>query len=425
MRPAVSGRHSPAMHKIYVRRRIAAGVAVAVVILLIIFLLTRIGGGGKSHVSTGNKGTSTTRGLATTTTTLPMRPVAMLASWHLPLALSREVALPINNQIGIFGGLSTSGINDRIYEIDTTNGQATSLGSMPTAVRDAAGAVIGSSYYVFGGMTRSAATTDVQQFTFANSTTMTGSVVGSLPAKRSEMESASANGRVLLVGGFDGSSYLTSVVSSTDGMNFTVAAQLSPAVRYAAVAVLNETMYVIGGEIGPNAADATAVQAINLTSGTVTQLTPLPQGLSHAVAVTLNNTIYVLGGRSGGHAITTINQFQPSSGALEPMGSLPVATSDMGVVVIGQGAYLLGGENDSGTPSTDVIAVTLTSAPAPATLPTTSSTRATTATTQRTTPPSTTRSTTPATTPTTAKATTTSTRATTTTTQASGTTSST
>ncbi|HEX3425071.1 MAG TPA: hypothetical protein VHT30_03000 [Acidimicrobiales bacterium] len=347
------------MQRIYLRRRIVAAAVVLVPVLLIIFLLTR-GGGSTKKVSSG--ATSTTRHAdTTTTTTLPLKPVASVASWHLPIALSRSVVLPVNTEIGVFGGQSSSGATGKIYQIDPMTGQATALGTMPVAVHDAGGAVVGSSYYVFGGLVSSStATATVQQFSFANSTTMTGSKVGTLPVKRAEFGTAMVNNEVYLVGGFDGSTYLPSIVTTSDGMTFTSTSTiLHPAVRFAAVAAQGAMLYVIGGEIAPVAADSTAVQEVNLQSGAVTQLTPLHAGLSHAAAVILNNTIYVLGGRSGGHAIATISAFNPATGALTAVGTLPAARSDMGVTVIGQTAYLMGGEGTNGQPVNSVVTVSL------------------------------------------------------------------
>lgn len=357
MRPATSGRRSPAMQRVYLRRRIVAALVVLVPILLIVFLLTSGGGGGKKKPQAS---ASTTTTAPHTTTTVALQLVASVATWHLPVDLSRSVVLPVNTDLGVFGGLTTSGTSGKIYEIDPGTGTTTAVATMPVPVRDAGGAVIGSTYYVFGGATTAATeTAAVQGFSFTSSTQMNGSVVSNLTAKRSAEGAATVSGQVYLVGGYDGTAYVSSVVSTSDGMNFAPSGTLSPAVRYPAVAALNGMVYVIGGEVSPHAADSTVVQQINLTTSTVTDLSPLAVGLSHAVAVTLNNNIYVLGGRSGGHAIATISLLNPTTGQLQPVGQLPSARSDMGVAVIGQTAYLIGGEGDGGKPVDTVVTVRL------------------------------------------------------------------
>jgi N-acetylneuraminic acid mutarotase len=211
---------------------------------------------------------------------------------------------------------------------------------------------------VFGGGTTTD-TDDVQQYSFSSATHLTGAVVAHLPAKRADVPAVNVDGQIYLVGGFDGKAWVPSILGTADGMSFQTTAQLVPAVRFAAVATLNGMLYVIGGELAPNAADATAVQQINLQTGAVTALSPLAAGLSHASAVTLNNTIYVFGGRSGGHAIDTISELNPATGQLLAVGHLPAARSNMGVAVVGQTAYLLGGEDDTGKPTTSVVTVSL------------------------------------------------------------------
>jgi influenza virus NS1A-binding protein len=352
---AASGRRSPTMQKVYLRRRIVAALIPLAIIILLIVLLTGGGGGkGKSAVRT----TTTTR--PGPTTTVPLQLVVAAASWHLPIPLSRSVVLPVNTNLGVFGGLTTSGNSKTIYEIDPNSGIATAIGTMNTSVHDAAGAVIGSSYYVFGGsVTATTESAEVQEFSFSETNHLTGTNVSTLPAKRGELASVSVNGETYLVGGFDGKAWQPSVVGTTDGMTFTAAAQLSPAVRYAAVAALNGTLYVIGGELSPNAADATNVQQVNLQAGTVTALSPLPAGLSHAAAAVLNNNIYVFGGRSGGHAIATISELNTTTGQLSVVGQLPAARSNMGVALVGSTVYLLGGEDDANKPTNSVVTVRL------------------------------------------------------------------
>jgi N-acetylneuraminic acid mutarotase len=126
-------------------------------------------------------------------------------------------------------------------------------------------------------------------------------------------------------------------------------------VRYPAVAVLGHTLYVIGGELPGNRADATIVQAIDLNTHVATVVGQLAAGLSHAVAATVHGVVYVFGGRSGGHAVDAIEALDPSNGGLQSVGHLPVATSDMGVVTIGDAAYVLGGEGDKGQPVASVV----------------------------------------------------------------------
>jgi hypothetical protein len=353
------------MRRIYLRRQIGAAVVVLLIIGIPIYLLAK--GGGKG-AAVGTTHPSTT--IAQTTTTVRLQLTVAATTWHLPTTLARAVVLPINTNLGIFGGLAGTTSSKAIYQIDPTTGIETTIGTMAAAVHDASGAVITGNYFVFGGggTTETAA---VQQFSFSNSTHLTASVAGNLPAKRADSATASVNGQTYVVGGFDGKKWLGDVLATTDGVTFNVIAQLSTPVRYPAVAALNGKLYVIGGETSPNSADATTVQQVDLQTNAVTNLGPLPAGLSHASAAVLNGSIYVFGGRSGGHAITTVSLFNPTTGQLQPVATMPVARSDMGLAVVGQTAYLVGGEGDNAKPVNGVFAARLappgatTSVPSP------------------------------------------------------------
>lgn len=351
-------RPSAEQRRIYLRRRIVAGLIVVAVIVVPVVLLT--GGGGGKKAAGGHSTTTTTTKSATTTTTPPAQMVVATAPWHLPVPLSRSVVLTINTNLGIFGGLTTGATSHNDYEIGLPSGIATTIGTMPAPVHDAGGAVIGSTYFVFGGggTTETAA---IQRFSFTDSTHLTGSVVTALPAKRAEMGTTTYGGQTYLVGGFDGKAWLPSILSTADGLTFAAVAQLNTAVRFAAVAALDDKLFVIGGELSPNAADSTTVQELNLSTDAVTSLSPLAAGLSHAAAAVVNNTIYVFGGRSGGKAIATISELNTTTGQLLAVGQLPggIGRSDMGVDVIGDTAYLVGGETSSGTPLNSVVTVSL------------------------------------------------------------------
>jgi N-acetylneuraminic acid mutarotase len=327
---------------IFMRRRIMVAV-VALVLLAVVVLLLNRGSKGKPN-SVGPTSTTTVRG---TSTTAPPQLVVSAAPWQLPAALSREVVLPLGSGLALFGGLGTGNkTNANLIAVDPTNGKNVTLGLLPHPVHDAAGATIGTTLYVFGGGAATEAAF-VQAFTFDQNNKSKPSTVGSLPAKRADLATASASGSVFLVGGFDGKVWLPGVLETSDGTTFTTIAQLSTPVRYPAAAALNGKLYVFGGEVSPSQADATTIQQIDLQSHAVTIVGQIAGGLSHAVATNLNGVVYVFGGRSGGHAVDTVSVFDPVSGQLQPVGHLPAPTSDMGIATLNQTVFLVGGENDA------------------------------------------------------------------------------
>ena len=89
--------------------------------------------------------------------------------------------------------------------------------------------------------------------------------------------------------------------------------------RYAAVAGLGDSLWVIGGvtstaEGGTSETDA--IQHVDLLSGRVTVAGRLPYPMGHATAMVLDGEIFVLGGRSGTVPSAAIWRLDPGSGAL-------------------------------------------------------------------------------------------------------------
>jgi hypothetical protein len=341
------------------RRRITV-LAVLVVLVALI--------GYAASGSSGHGPKSSTEGSTPKVGSRPSGPphlVVSLASWQLANPLSRSVALPVDGNIDVLGGLTATGNSTTgdIVQMNPATGAPEVAGSLPVPVHDAAGAAIGSRYFVFGGGSQTL-TADVQSY---SPDTPPGSpstaVVGQLPSPRADLASATApNGTVYLAGGFDGSQFSTSVLATSDGSHFRVVGQLAVPVRYPAVAVAVNRLLVIGGETGavPTSAAQTSIddiQAVDLATGQAAVVGHLPEPLSHAAAATLDGTVFVFGGRSGGHVVDTIYQLTVSASGVtaSESGALPIPTSDMAVTMLGQTAYLVGGEGQLSQPGTSVI----------------------------------------------------------------------
>jgi non-specific serine/threonine protein kinase len=339
---------------VFLRRRLGVGTILLSVVVVIVLLATRAPGHTQHRLA--NVGTAPTTPLTTTTTT-PPRFETSLAPWQLPAPLSRTVALAIGGQIGLFGGLGPRGVTTgAIVELDPNSGKSRQLGALASPVHDAAGAVIGGRYFVFGGGAQTlSARVQAVAVDASGIGASTSSVVASLAAPRADLAAATSNGSVLLVGGYDGTKWSPTVLETSDGSKFDSVAQLPMPVRYPAVAVVGHTLYVIGGELSGNQADAAIVQQVDLNTRAAAVVGHLSAGLSHAVATMVHGTVYVFGGRSGGHAVDTIETLDPSTGALQTVGHLPVSTSDMAAVTIGDTAYVLGGEGDKGQPLASVV----------------------------------------------------------------------
>jgi N-acetylneuraminic acid mutarotase len=169
----------------------------------------------------------------------------------------------------------------------------------------------------------------------------TATDAGTLPKPRADLGAASIGDQLFIAGGGNPPGVDPRVLSTRDGAHFTEIAKLPQPVRYAAIAAVDNRVYVIGGEIGTG--DTSDVQVVDVASGAVTVGPALPQPLSHASAVVLDGAIYVLGGRNTGKASAAIQRIDPSDGSVSDAGRLPYKVSDAAAAVVDGTAYLIGG----------------------------------------------------------------------------------
>ena len=299
-------------------------------------------------------------GAPTTAPTVLRTLQAVLEPWSLPAAVSRPVVLPDGSGFVILGGLATGDVStSRIVAVDPGSGHAQVAGRLAVAVHDSAGAVLGGRWFVFGGGSFSTVS-DIQAWTAGAAT-----VLGNLPAARSDLTVATSGATAYILGGFDGTAMTPQVLATTDGVTFRPVGDLPVPVRYAAAGVVGGTLWVIGGVTSTSeggTAETDAVQSIDLTTGAARVAGRLNVPLGHAAAVVLGGQLFVVGGTSGGAPSAAIWRLDEGTGSLAPAGQLPQPRSDAGAVVVGGTAYLVGGEVTGPTAPLDTV-VALRAAP--------------------------------------------------------------
>lgn len=296
--------------------------------------------GGSGRPST----TATTAAKAPAPAAASVTLAASAVPWTLPAPVSRAVVLAEGADALILGGLTRGDVSTAAVErIDPASGAGSRIGSLGLAVHDAAGAFLGGRSLVYGGGSSTTVAT-VQAFSGATTTT-----VGRLPEPRSDLGAAVVGNRAYLLGGFDGSRLVPSVVATTDGSTFTSAGQLSQPVRYPAVAVGGGYVWVVGGDLG-TAENATTggqtddIQRFDPATGQTTVVGHLPTPLGHAAAVVFGRQLFVVGGRTGSTASDQIWRVDTANGTVSQGGTLPGPRSDAGIVTVAGGTWLLGGE---------------------------------------------------------------------------------
>ncbi|MGH2597303.1 MAG: PQQ-binding-like beta-propeller repeat protein [Actinomycetota bacterium] len=262
-----------------------------------------------------------------------------VAPYRLDAPVQREAAVPDGGIVYLAGGLDASGHSaSGVFALNPSTGRLTSLGAMPNAFHDAAGAMIGGRLFVFGG--GSVSGTDlVQAFDPASGT---GAVVGHLPVALSDLAVAKVGDTVYLVGGYDGQVPRREIYATTDGLTFRVVGHLPVGLRYAAVSASGLSIVIAGGlsATGPVA----TVSVLDTSDGSVSRLGALPAPVAHASAFTIGTTVYVAGGlNAGGAAVVGVSSIDVAASAIHRETPLREPVSDAGTVSTPDGALIFGG----------------------------------------------------------------------------------
>ncbi|MCU1468117.1 MAG: Kelch repeat-containing protein [Actinomycetia bacterium] len=330
----------------------------ACVVAAILTLSIRPGSSGRGKVSVDRNHSTTHRSSAGGP--VAARFVAASADWHLGSPISRAIAFSDGSGILVAGGLDP-GQNtvSTVVHIDPRTGATTSAGSLAVPAHDAAGGAIGAKRFVFGGGAQHVS--DVVQALQPNGAS---TVVGHLPQPRADLASATIGSTVYLIGGYDGTTATRDVLATSDGVRFRTVAQLPVGVRYPAVAALGNSIFVFGGELAGS--ESSAVQQIDVRTGSARVRGQLPSPRTEAAATTLGGSIYILGGLASGATSSDVLRFDPRSAQFSFDGQLPTPISEGAIVTIGANTYLLGGETPAVSPGVTVLRQTTTPARSPA-----------------------------------------------------------
>ena len=270
--------------------------------------------------------------------------IPVTTPYSLRAPVEREVAVAHGGAVILAGGLdaaqsSTTGV----FRMAPGTGALTSLGSLPQAFHDAAGATIGNALYVFGGGA-AASTAAVQRFDLA---THASSVVAQLPHPLSDVAAAQTPNGVFLVGGYDGHVPRREIYRTRDGIHFTAVAMLPVGLRYPAVAAVGSTVVIAGGTSPSGASDR--VLALDTSTDAVTALGHLPAAVADAQAFALGGAVYVGGGtNAAGRVVSAVYRIDLATHRIARVeASLPVRNGAS--VSLGGSALVIGGATSAGT----------------------------------------------------------------------------
>jgi N-acetylneuraminic acid mutarotase len=167
--------------------------------------------------------------------------------------------------------------------------------------------------------------------------------VSALPHPQSDVAVAATGGTAYVVGGYDGTNWLNTILAWRPGSAVRVAGHLPVGLRYAAATAVGDHILIMGGSTPTGASDA--VYRFDPATGQVRQIGRLPQPTTHASAATLGGFAYLVGGRGDnlGTQTSTVWSIDPRTGAVQSAGKLPQPLSDTASLSINGAIVVAGG----------------------------------------------------------------------------------
>jgi DNA-binding beta-propeller fold protein YncE len=269
--------------------------------------------------------------------------VEPVAAGSLDTPVQDAAAAPFRGGAVLVGGLTPADVSSDAIVTATRSG-ARRVGSIPTALHDAAAVTLGASTYVFGGGT---GPSQLDTILMVDPRTGAAQPAGRLPAPSSDQSAAAIGRTAYVVGGYTGTHWLDTIVAWRPGTHAKVVAHLPRTLRYAAVAAAGGRLIVAGGSLENGTASA-EVYAYSPKAGTVTHVGRLPAPTTHAAAAAIGATAFVIGGR-GAQVGTPTARIVAVDGRVHAVGSLARPLSDLAAVADGSGILLAGGRDASGT----------------------------------------------------------------------------
>jgi hypothetical protein len=277
------------------------------------------------------------------------RPTPLRLTYHLRFRLPAPLRDPAAVGLGsgrfvLIGGLDSADVSSAEITVADAHG-VLRQGTLPLAQHDAQGALLNGLVYVFGG----GAASELDHIVSYDPANGSVGAAGSLPRAQSDVAVTASDGTAYIVGGYDGTAWLTTILAWRPGEPARVVGQLPVGLRYAAASSVGGQIIIAGGSTPAGASDA--VLRFDPATGRVSRIGRLPAPTTHATAATVGGFVYVVGGRGDDLSSqrADVLSIDPRTGRVRPAGRLPMALSDSAVLPIGDGLLVAGGLSPSGT----------------------------------------------------------------------------
>jgi len=294
--------------------------------------------------------------------------IGWTTSTALPGNLSSSQAIVTKNRVYLLGGYNGTTSVSTIYTApinsDGTLGVWTTGTSLPNALAYSQAIVTKNRVYLLGGFDGTSPISTVYTAPINTDGTLGAWTTDtSLPGNLSSSQVIVTKNRVYLLGGYNGTTSVSTIYTApinTDGTlgSWTTDTSLPSARSWAKAIVTKNRVYLIGGNNSGVYTSTVYTAPINTdgTLGAWTIVTSLPITLYAAQAIVTKNRVYILGGYTASSSISTVYSAPINSdgtlGVWTTGTSLPNALAYSQAIVTKNRVYLLGGWSGSAPVST-------------------------------------------------------------------------
>jgi uncharacterized protein (TIGR03437 family) len=219
----------------------------------------------------------------------------------------------------------------------SNRGAWTTLAPVPSIRQEISTAVLDGKIYVIAGFNSSGGNTNnVEVY---DPQTNTWSSAANLPIATNHNAAAVAAGKLYAFGGTSNRAFVYNPQSNSWS---DIAAMRFQHANTAAVGVINDKIYVAGGN-GPNM-NQTELEVYDPAANTWTQLASMAVPRNHTAGGVINGKFYVVGGRPGDTAASALEVYDPVTSVWTRLRNMPTGRSGIGAGVVNGELYVFGGE---------------------------------------------------------------------------------
>jgi DNA-binding CsgD family transcriptional regulator/N-acetylneuraminic acid mutarotase len=264
----------------------------------------------------------------------------------MPTARSGMAVASYEGEIYAIGGGTAHGIDGTVVRYDPATDTWTRARSKPTPVTDIQAAVVGGEIFVPGGRTASGQVVDVLEAYDPRQDSWTERAP--MPGALSGYAMVAFEGKLYLFGGWDGQRYLNTTYSYDPAQNTWRGLTPMPTARaFAGAGVAGGRIHVVGGYDGKQALPVNEqyIPELNLRQADAwLRSEPLPAGCYRMGIAVLADSIYLVGGEAGpGMCLTPIRFLSQDNRWVQFTGPGEDLGAGLGLVALESQLYAMGG----------------------------------------------------------------------------------